>query len=343
MAPQLNPEQQGMALAMIARIRDVQALRAQEVEANPEGATRSDGLDDSSTGMTRRRDEDDDGYEDPLAPYSLEAGRAFKRHKNLSGQSDSDADLFLKTANPSKHMYQLLCVGLQCRDHLEKIVRDSEKKFKLPDTVAKTCHDYAYCALLSPGITHYRNPKDGPTIPSDIVGVMRAIGIAQLPPPHETGRCEVLRQCVNGHLIQKRYHIRAQIEATLSGPKVDIATLTRACIGTSNCRPTVPLYQRIALIRSLLWEYKNDLKKASSEDNAAATKSDKGDKDMFWVEVDKRLVIYHSMSATDRQMSYELTYEDDVKAYGQPDSLIPITAMKNVEEWLKKLNVAMEN
>jgi hypothetical protein len=31
-------------------------------------------------------------------------------------------------------------------------------------------------------------------------------------------------------------------------------------------------------------------------------------------------------------------YEEDKKIYGAPDSAIPVTELKDMEDWLKKLN-----
>jgi hypothetical protein len=97
--PLLNAAQ--MAQAQVLRDR----LMAVRNQINPDDALNASRLDgsppeDPLTGTVRSRD-DADGEEfpsrlaDPNAPYTLEEGRAFKRHKNLSGQSDNDAEIFL--------------------------------------------------------------------------------------------------------------------------------------------------------------------------------------------------------------------------------------------------------
>ncbi|KAF8198374.1 hypothetical protein K438DRAFT_1933682 [Mycena galopus ATCC 62051] len=113
----------------------------------------------------------------------------------------------------------------------------------------KTCQDYAHCGLLSLKAKNYRNVKDGPTIQSNLLGAMRVLGISGLPPPMETGRCEVVTDCIGGALTNKRHSIKTTIFGPLSvAKKVDIAKLTRACIGTSSAKPTAALYQRIVYL-----------------------------------------------------------------------------------------------
>ncbi|KAJ6615386.1 hypothetical protein B0H10DRAFT_70914 [Mycena sp. CBHHK59/15] len=138
--PVLNAAQMVQAQALRDRLTQEMAVRNQN---NPDDASNASGLDGSSpedplTGTVRsRNDADDDEFPgrlaDPIAPYNLEEGRAFKRQKNLSGQSDNDAEIFLKTSNPMRHLYQIHIVGLQCRDMLHIIKADGDKKFKLTD------------------------------------------------------------------------------------------------------------------------------------------------------------------------------------------------------------------
>jgi hypothetical protein len=83
-----------MVQAQVLRDRLNQEMAARNL-TNPNDAfdaTRLDGSspENSLTGMVRSRDDaEDDGLPnslaDPNAPYTLEEGRALKRHKNLSG------------------------------------------------------------------------------------------------------------------------------------------------------------------------------------------------------------------------------------------------------------------
>jgi hypothetical protein len=82
-------------------------------QSDPDALTCSSSPDEDARGTIRVRgemDPDNNDFppallEDPLAPYTLEEGRAYKRQKNLSAQSDADADIFLKvlqnTLSPS--------------------------------------------------------------------------------------------------------------------------------------------------------------------------------------------------------------------------------------------------
>ncbi|KAJ7429030.1 hypothetical protein B0H11DRAFT_2267562 [Mycena galericulata] len=298
---------------------------------------------------------------DALAPYTVEEGRAYKRHKNLSASSEADADMFLKTSNPMRHNFQTFVAILQCRDTLQILKSDGNKKYKLPDTVAKTAQDYAQCGLLSPNIKNYRNVKDTPTIASIVASAMRLLSVVDLPPSMETGRCEVLHRCIGKALTDKRCHIKSQVYMTLpdesakenqketeteagSGSsetetanpkpapkkaKVDIAKLTRNCISTSPVPPTAALYQRIAFIRHIAAENPK-LRKSTNDDG-------------FWIAVDNELNLWRQ-SFTEGQMRimFETVYDEDIKLNGLPDHKISITELKNLENWVTTLDTELE-
>ncbi|KAJ6456979.1 hypothetical protein C8R45DRAFT_1110757 [Mycena sanguinolenta] len=373
MAP-LNAEQ----LQQAANLRDI--LMQQITPPQNSTTTSSDSLGDGdlggapTRGTVRPRDElgDDEEFslqtldsDNPNLPYTLEQGRAFKRQKNLTGASDIDADIFLNTSNPMRHLFQLTVVALQCRDILHGIKADQERRYKLPDTLSKVCQDYAHVALLSPKARCYRNSKGNAKIAKSIVSAMRLLGVSDMPPSHETGRCDVLIKVLGKALTDKRYHIKNAITESLSGKKVDIATLTRTCIGTSPAQPTAALYQRIAFLRSVVVSYSEAnpkrKKKASTPrapsalaaeapasdapEQADSEKENTKDKDDgFWKAVDDDLAVYYSDSFTagERQILWDCKYQDDLKLYGPVDNTIPITLMTNLENWLTTLNTAME-
>jgi hypothetical protein len=103
-----TPVLNAQALAQIADLRDALErakanFAAGDSSLPDDGECDRDATDASSGGTARPRDETNDDDElstrtmgDPNGPYTLEEGRAFKRHKNLSGQSDIDTDIFLK-------------------------------------------------------------------------------------------------------------------------------------------------------------------------------------------------------------------------------------------------------
>ncbi|KAF7375545.1 hypothetical protein MSAN_00442700 [Mycena sanguinolenta] len=285
-----------------------------------------------------------------ISPYTVEQGRAFKRHKNLTGASDIDADIFLKTRNPMRHLFQIALVALQCRDLLQGIKADQERRYKLPDTLAKLCQDYAHVALLSPKARCYRNSNKGnPTIAKSIVAAMRSLGVSDMPPAYETGRCDVLLKVLGKALTDKRYLIKTAIMESLSGSKVDIATLTRTCIGTSPAQPTAALYQRIAFLRSVAVSYSeaNPTKKkkpTQPDDFEKENVKDKEKDDGFWKAVDDQLAVYYidSFTSADRQRLWDTKYQADVRLYGPVDNTLPITLMADLEGWLSTVNTAME-
>ncbi|KAJ7444264.1 hypothetical protein B0H11DRAFT_1931200 [Mycena galericulata] len=262
--------------------------------------------DETPRGATRphseiEEDDNDRFAEDHPAPYTLEEGRAFKRHKNLTAQADADADMFLKTSNPMRHMFQMYIVGLECRDALQIIKTDQGKKYKVEDTLAKTCTDYAGIGMLSHRNKNYRNRKDGRSIQSSILDAMRTLQVKDLPPAMETGRCDVVLKYIGKALTDKRFLIKKQIFASLNGKeKVDIAKLTRLCISASPARPTLPMYQRIAFLRSIAVQFKKD----GVKDTAGKPGTDDAG-DSFWNAVDNKLAKYHKSYPIkeDRQLS----------------------------------------
>ncbi|KAJ7622955.1 hypothetical protein B0H17DRAFT_1219130 [Mycena rosella] len=280
--------------------------------------------------------------DDPAAPYTREQGREFKRHKNLSSKSHGDSDIFLDVNQESyASLYQLLLVSLQCRDFLEVIKSDQDKKYRLTETLTKTCQDYSNVAMLSPKAKSYRNIKDsGTTIASTIVTAMRTLGIADLPPTMETGRCAVLAKVIGKALTDQRHHIKCQIFLTLAvnlekdKEKVDIAKLTRLCIGTSSAKATAGLYQRIAFMREVAVEYKKG-------GGSATGKAGDDSKDDFWPVVDAKLLVLAQVTPEQRQLHFDMIYRDDLKKYGAVDNTIPVTPVKDLDAWLVSMNTAM--
>ncbi|KAJ6532309.1 hypothetical protein DFH09DRAFT_1408419 [Mycena vulgaris] len=344
MAPVFNSTQTALAANLRLRLdAEIEARKEKENASSPSSAP--DGDVDASGGTVRSRsdmEDDDDEFairlmDDASSPYTLEQGRAYKRHKKLSAQSDAEADFFLKTTNPMRHLFQMIVVGLECRDTLQIIKTDQDKKYKLTDTLSRTCQDYAHVALLSHKAKSYRNLKDTPTMASTIVGAMRTLGVADMPPSMETGRCEVLNKCIGKALTDKRYHIKQQIFPTLvdGSDKVDIATLTRACIGTSPVKPTAGMYQRVAFMRSVALQYK-------LEGGSATGKPADDAKDDFWPVVDAQLMVLGALSAEERQILFDMTYRDDLKIYSPVNKALPITATKDLDAWLVTINSAME-
>ncbi|KAJ7878962.1 hypothetical protein B0H13DRAFT_2278936 [Mycena leptocephala] len=226
-----------------------------------------------------------------------------------------------------RHLFQVHLVGLQCRDILNIIKADGDNKYKLSDILQKTCQDYAHCALLASNAKNYRSVKEQPTIAAVIVGVIHALSISDLPPAMETGRVEVLNKFLSKALTTKRNHIKTQIVSSIKD-KVDIATLTRTCIGTSPAVPTAAVYQRITLIRSIVVE----LNKTGSSTSVGAGDEPKDDSK------DKKT----NIQLTERQSLFEATYREDIVSYGEPDNTIPLTLMQDIEGWLTTLNKAME-
>ncbi|KAJ6613812.1 hypothetical protein B0H10DRAFT_2221927 [Mycena sp. CBHHK59/15] len=153
----------------------------------------------------RRHDDDDDDNGTPSMPggpdgpqnhefldtmFTLETGRAYKKHKRLSAQSDATVEEFLKSNNPWMHQLIVLTTSLQCLDALRNMSHDEEAtKWVIPSTVKKTVTDYARVAVLSPSARCYR----GKSLATAVMAAMRERLVTDLQPASETGRCEVVK------------------------------------------------------------------------------------------------------------------------------------------------------
>ncbi|KAJ7456617.1 hypothetical protein FB451DRAFT_1511725 [Mycena latifolia] len=307
-------------LALMTHLQATLERRQQEiaeVASNASSTRQSPDGEASSQGLVRTRDEmelqsfDDTSF--PVqpgfmtGPYTVEEARAFKRTKNLSAQSDADAEAFMNA------------------------------KYQVSDTLGRTLHDWSYAAILSATITSYRDQEGVPSIATNIMNVMRTCQIAELPPSKETGRCEAVKAIIISGLTQVRCHIKACVFKALKEHApggstddksvVDIATLTRSCIGNAPAKPTARLYQRVAFIRLCARECK-----------ATSTSEAK-----FWKEVDSKLATYRKVAVTKEalQILYNANYEDDKKLYGPPDAAIPTATMHDMEDWLATLQEAI--
>ncbi|KAJ6618045.1 hypothetical protein B0H10DRAFT_1947845 [Mycena sp. CBHHK59/15] len=235
-------------------------------------------------------------------PYTLEEGWALKRAKNLSAQSEADAEAFLKTIHPMKHAYQAYLVALENRDKLTLIWADHNEKVQaiwyIPGCQASSWDQRAssYQAIVQKGLTEWR--------------------------------CHV-KTCVFNALIDAKSNDLDK-ENTKIGK--DIATLTQACIGSAPTKATANLYQRIVFIRLCAWESKD---KSTGKNEDAK----------FWKAVDTKLALYRKVTPTKEMFRISIfpslmnkNYETDKETYGPPDSVIPITELQDMEDWLTKLH-----
>ncbi|KAJ6543323.1 hypothetical protein B0H10DRAFT_2244537 [Mycena sp. CBHHK59/15] len=251
----------------------------------------------------RRHDDDDDDNGTPSMPggpdgpqnhefldtmFTLETGRAYKKHKRLSAQSDATVEEFLKSNNPWMHQLIVLTTSLQCLDALRNMSHDEEAtKWVIPSTVKKTVTDYARVAVLSPSARCYR----GKSLATAVMAAMRERLVTDLQPASETGRCEVVSDFIGTVLTQTRHSIKAVLLDSIT-KKTDIANVTHTCISKSKTVITVGLYCRMAWLCHQLVEQM--LKRPDRDILVPATGKEKpADKESFWVNVDTALNELH--------------------------------------------------
>ncbi|KAJ6608352.1 hypothetical protein B0H10DRAFT_2226946 [Mycena sp. CBHHK59/15] len=60
----------------------------------------------------------------------------------------------------------------------------------------------------------------------------------------------------------------------------------------------------------------------------------------FWAEVDTALAMHRNactMPGTE-QIAAEITYNEDIVLYGQPDATLPVTTLQALDAWLVQVN-----
>ncbi|KAI0701548.1 hypothetical protein C8T65DRAFT_741690 [Cerioporus squamosus] len=245
---------------------------------------------------------------------------SLKRARRLGIQSEADLDVFLAAGPLERSAYQY---ALELANHDQLTTLTLHLEYKLPGTLRSTCADYAWAYMLSPSVTSYRNADaaDG------VLAVMRDLNVSDLPPRHETGRCEEILRVIGKAMTACRHHMKDKIIETLDPKKKvarDIGSLSAAILSRSKVKPTAAFYIRAAYIR---W--------------VAACFPESGKDDNFWVKVDA------SMSETREEMqtsvmiqgAFMAIFDDDKAKYGAPDLLnSPPTEWRIQDDWIQQLH-----
>ncbi|KAJ6629607.1 hypothetical protein B0H10DRAFT_1939599 [Mycena sp. CBHHK59/15] len=304
----------------------------------------------------RRSREDDNDEDDPAGTgggaagphppagefdeilFTLEAGRAYKKQKKLSPESDLVCEEFLKSNNPFKHQFIQLTVSLQIRDLLKGMSQDVDgKTWVMPAALKTTASDYARAAVLSQSARTYR----GKSFAAAVMTALREHNVSDLPPASDTGCCETVSEAVGSVLTQTQHSIKVVLTESIS-KKTDIANVTQKCIARSKAKATAALYRRMAWLTPKLtrttWKQQQLVKQNAKPQADTVTEKDK-DKD-FWVNVDKGLDKLHKAfpDKVDLDCAFSMIYDVDIQLYGPPDSKIRVTAANGVDGWLNTLD-----
>ncbi|KAI0355644.1 hypothetical protein OH77DRAFT_302393 [Trametes cingulata] len=248
--------------------------------------------------------------------------RRLKRARRLGPQSEIDLDMFL-AAQPVAREAQQYAVSLECRDMLKTMTLEQE--YKMPETLKRTAQDYGWAYMLSPTIQSYCAVDAS----DKVLAVMRELGVANIPPAHETARCDAVLACIGKALTDCRHHIKNKVSETLKtgaqGPK-DIASLCAAIANRSKVKPTAAMYMRVAAVRYIVRTYPECV-----------------GEDAFWIRFNKQLNQYRELLKTPVkiQAAFEDMYESDKRLYGDPDILTHPTLNPNhQDEWISALERA---
>ncbi|KAJ3783464.1 hypothetical protein GGU10DRAFT_377646 [Lentinula aff. detonsa] len=257
----------------------------------------------------------------PIDPI-LQRLQTIKRQRLLSMASIRDYEEFENANSPQEHMALVMMVVLENRDALRLLTLSQE--YRVPETLKATCKDYAAVFILSPSILRYK----GKMGPANVLAAMRQLNVSSLPPASETGRCDLILELIKKGMTEAQFNLKEKITASVKdvdSPSRDIATLTRACIGTSKAKATAGLFIRIAFIR---WQHVQTPTHVS---------------DKFWDKVDEALAKYRTefRTAAEMQFAFNAIFEEDKLIYGEPDLVShPQVAIRNVDQWLLCVNSA---
>ncbi|KAL0064674.1 hypothetical protein AAF712_008372 [Marasmius tenuissimus] len=300
--------------------------------------------------------------------FSVEDGRALKRQKTLSADADREYDEFLNSLDaPASALSRIMLVLLQNRDINRAISEELKQRWTPSDPLLETAKEYGQLTLLSPRIHAYK----GTRLALMVVETMRKLGVAELPPPHETGRLAVITKSINRSFTDMRYLIKLKIGQSIyddegSYQPTDVGTLLHGCIGTTRAPPLATALARMAFLRSIwleLFEKQRAEEKRSEEGTVAQGATSRGGgkpknpkkrgfsekknqlRDLpnvpkFWDYVDIQLEEMRKLCKTPDILAgaFRKFYDDDIKLYGS--SSAPVTEMKDLEDWLGTLHSA---
>ncbi|KAI0349302.1 hypothetical protein OH77DRAFT_1432189 [Trametes cingulata] len=195
----------------------------------------------------------------------------------------------------------------------------------MPETLKRTAQDYGWAFMLSPTVQSYRAVDAS----DKVLAVMRELGVANVPPAHETARCDAVLACIGKALTDCRHHIKNKVSESMKpgvqGSK-DIASLCAAITSRSKVKPTAAMYMRIAAVRYVVRTY-----------------PECAGEDAFWIRFDKQLNQYRELLQTPAkiQAAFEDMYETDKRLYGDPDILVhPPLNPNHQDEWIAALERA---
>ncbi|KAG6825636.1 hypothetical protein H0H92_002995 [Tricholoma furcatifolium] len=313
--------------ALRARVEAELMNRQDSQSSGPDDTFDDHGTDLPAIPTLRRSHEEMDNPSDALV-YSLEEGRAYKKQRNLSVESDADAERFLKSTRPYEHQVMIYLALLQNRDMLRKIVKDMNESYQVPALVKSTAQSYATAAILSPSVRAYRREN----FAAMILDTMRTLGVSNLPPKGEPARCDLIQAIIAKQLTERRNHIKTEILKTLGNThstKTDIASLAKACTSSSKVKITAAHYIRLAFLRSEAVTWKIDPKA-----------DEKGRKLDFWEHIDVKLAELRQAFDTPvaLQTAFQMVYEDDIKTYGKANGSYELTSAQDNDDWLIALD-----
>ncbi|RDX47099.1 hypothetical protein OH76DRAFT_1419778 [Lentinus brumalis] len=206
--------------ALAARVRRANANTNSGVTgSSPAGPTPTPGASSrpgspvppgAARGQQRARSDFEDESDEPVAtaliPYTPTSSLVLlapvlKRARRLGIQAEADLDIFLAAPLAERTAYQY-ALSLSNNEALTTLSLHLD--YKLPGTLRITCSDYAWAYMLSPTITSYRTSEGADTI----LAVMRDLNVSDLPPRHETGRCEEVIRVIGKAMITCRHHVK---------------------------------------------------------------------------------------------------------------------------------------
>ncbi|KAJ7260470.1 hypothetical protein B0H12DRAFT_1231754 [Mycena haematopus] len=241
--------------------------------------------------------------------------RALKKVK-LDTETEAEFRTYLETTSQDERNMMQFLHTLHVESMLSQSLQAPVSAWKSSSALLKTIRKFIWAMLLLPNTQYYAGTNE-----NTIIEAMRKSDVPNLP-LIDSADCEGLVKDVSREYSVQRSTFKKKINDTLPNKKVDVATLTASLVGHSeHVNATLGLYHRVVSVRLL-----------STRGYLNAE---------FWPKVDGELAALHAGEPEDRVSAFQIVYEDDVKAHGDPvisKHKTGTTVESSSPRWLRNLS-----
>ncbi|KAJ7203486.1 hypothetical protein B0H12DRAFT_1283657 [Mycena haematopus] len=241
--------------------------------------------------------------------------RALKKVK-LDSETEAEFRTYLETTSQDERNMMQFLHTLHVESMLSQSLQAPVSAWKSSSALLKTIRKFIWAMLLLPNTQYYAGTNE-----NTIIEALRKSDVPNLPPIDSPG-CEALVKDVSREYSVQRSTFKKKINDTLPNKKIDVATLTVSLVGHSeHVNATLGLYHQVAFVRLL-----STRRYTNAE---------------FWPKVDAELATLHAGEPEDCVLAFQIVYEDDVQAHGDPAKSKHKTGTaveSSSPRWLQTLN-----